>query len=111
MPPVELPGVAQIVTAGKTVLIGSTTASAVTAVPTNLNGTAPKVVRVTADHFCHIKFGPNSSATSCANSDILINPNSGPEFFNVLGAGFFSVCLDTNSATTAQVNLCAVEGG
>lgn len=112
MPPVELPGIVQVTAVGKTVLIGSTTASAVTAVPTNANGTAPKIIRVSTDHFCHIKFGPTGgAATSCSNNDILLNPNSGPDFFNVVGNGFFSVCLDTNNPTTAAVNLCAVEQG
>ena len=109
MPPIELPGVCKIATTGKTVIVTSGTATSWTAVPVDSNGAPAKVLRISVDHFCHIKFGGNSSATSAVVNDTMLNPNSGPDYFNVQGEGWYSLCLDTAQNTTAVVNLVAVE--
>lgn len=112
MPPLDLPGVMQIATVGKTVTIISNTATSPTLVPLNLNGTNPKVVRIVADNKCHIKFGQSTAAAnSCTMNDTLILPNSGSDLFNIAGQPFFSVCLDSSSPTTAVLNIAPIEAG
>lgn len=112
MPPIEMPQTAQITAVGKTVTITSNTATSPTLVPLNSNGTNPKVVRVVADGRAHIKFGASTSALNSATmNDIMILGSAGADFFNVIGAPFFTVCLDSASASTTVLNITAVETG
>lgn len=109
MPPIELPGICKIATTGKTVIVTSTTATGSTAIPVDSNGQPAKILRVIADHNCHIQFGANGAANSATQNDILLTPNGGADYFNVKGQAAFSICLDSGSSLTAVVNLVAVE--
>ena len=110
MPPIEMPGVVSITTAGHTYTLTSTTATPTTLVPLNSNGTNPKIVRVIADHVCNIKFS-TAQTTSVTEQDILLTPNGGADYFNVTGQPFFSARLSTASATTTYLNITPVETG
>ncbi len=105
----ELPGVVQIVAVGITKSVSTVAATSNFPIPLNANGDKAKFVRVVADHLCHIRFGADVAGTSCTANDILLSPNAAPDFFNVKGAGFFSICLDTASATSAVVNIAPIE--
>lgn len=105
----ELPGIVQIVAVGITKTVSTVAATSNFPVPVTANGTPPRFVRVVADHVCHIKFGSDVAGTSCTANDILLSPNAAPDYFNVRGAGFFSICLDTSSATSAVVNITPIE--
>lgn len=112
MPPMEMYQSASILAVGKTVVITSTTATSATLVPLNANGTNPKVVRVCADGRAHISFGSSTAGSASATQNhALILPNAGADFFNIVGAPFFSVCLDTASAATTVLNISPVETG
>ena len=110
MPIVELPGIVQISSVGTTVNVTTASTGSYVAIPTNSNGDPPRIVRVSTDAFCHIKFSTALNASPvCSTNDILINPNGGPDFFNVKGQGFFSTKLNTQHAGSAVVNICPVE--
>lgn len=110
MAAVELPGICVVNAVGTSVNVTTTSSGSYIALPTNANGDPPKIVRVAADGFCHIRFSTALNASPvCSNNDILINPNGNPDYFNVKGNGFFSVKLDTAHQISAVLNICAVE--
>lgn len=109
MPPIDLPGVTQIVSTGKTYTLTSTTATAPTLVPLDANGANPKLIRAMATNTCFIRFGQATNATATAN-DIMLTGNHDPQIFNVKGQPYFSaILMTTANAATTILNLAAVE--